>query len=193
MLTHRAALIAPVCVLLLGASSPEGKKDAPKPPAGFVEVFVVGVIPGDDGNTVILTDQMRERFVPMGIGNTEALSIHTRLERRRFARPLTHDLFITVLAELGATLERIVVTEVHDHTFYAELHLDTAEGARIVSSRPSDAIALAVRCDAPLFASDELLDEVGQVPEPEPEEAEEGIIDEFKDFIDSVSPDDFAS
>jgi bifunctional DNase/RNase len=62
----------------------------------------------------------------------------------------------------------------------------------VVSSRPSDAIALAVRFGAPLFASDELLDEVGQVPAPEPEDEQEEIIDEFKDFLKTVNPDDFA-
>ena len=86
-----------------------------------------------------------------------------------------------------------MVTEIRDHTFYAELHLGGAEGAvTVVSSRPSDAIALAVRCQAPLFASEELLDEVGQEPTPEPEEEAEEILDEFRDFIEHVSPDDFA-
>ena len=88
-------------------------------------------------------------------------------------------------------LERVEVTEIRDHTFYAELHLTTPTGPKVVSSRPSDAIALAVRFGAPLFASDELLDEVGQVPAPEPEEEAEEIIDEFKDFLKTVNPDDF--
>jgi bifunctional DNase/RNase len=85
----------------------------------------------------------------------------------------------------------VEVTEIRDHTFYAELHLSTPSGPKIVSSRPSDAIALAVRFGAPLFASDELLDEVGQVPAPEPEDEAEEIIDEFKDFLKTVNPDDF--
>jgi bifunctional DNase/RNase len=157
---------------------------------------LVGVRVEIPANTpmVLLQEQSGDqRLLPIYIGSPEASAIHYALEGIDPPRPLTHDLFITVVAELGATLERVVVTEVRDHTFYAELHLTTSDGERIVSSRPSDAIALAVRCEAPLFASDELLDEVGQVPEPEPEEAAEGIIDEFKDFIDSVSPDDFAS
>ena len=108
-------------------------------------------------------------------------------------RPLTHDLFIQTLTQLGVQLEQIVVTEMRDHTYFAELHLRRNGGdLTVLSSRPSDAIALAVRCQAPLFASEELLDEVGQEPTPEPEEEAEEIIDEFRDFIERVNPDDFA-
>jgi bifunctional DNase/RNase len=100
-------------------------------------------------------------------------------------------LFISVIEQLRASLTSVVVTEVRDHTYYAELHLATETGEQVLSARPSDAIALAVRCETPIYASDELLDEVGQVPEAEPEEQAEEIIDEFKDFIDNVSPEDF--
>ena len=93
---------------------------------------------------------------------------------------------------LGARVERVVVTDMIEHTYYAELHLQTAAGAKVISSRPSDAIALAVRCDAPLYAADDLIDEVGQEPEPEGEEQADEILDEFHDFIENVSPEDFA-
>ncbi|MDJ0768742.1 MAG: bifunctional nuclease family protein [Ilumatobacter sp.] len=157
---------------------------------------LVGVRVEIPANTPMVLLQEQEgdhRLLPIYIGSPEASAIHYALEGIDPPRPMTHDLFVTVLGELGSSLERVVVTEVRDHTFYAELHLQGHDGEHIVSSRPSDAIALAVRCDAPLFASDDLLDEVGQVPEPEPAEESEEIIDEFKDFIDSVSPDDFAS
>ena len=85
----------------------------------------------------------------------------------------------------------MVVTEIRDRTYYAELHLKTAGGELMISARPSDAIALAVRCAAPLFAADELIDEVGQEPPVEPEDDADEIIDEFKDFIENVSPEDF--
>jgi bifunctional DNase/RNase len=157
---------------------------------------LVGVRVEIPANTpmVLLQEQAGEhRLLPIYIGSPEAASIHYALEGVEPPRPLTHDLFVTVIERLGATLERVVVTEVRDHTYYAELHLDVGDGQQIVSSRPSDAIALAVRCEAPLFAASDLLDEVGQIPEPEPEEEAEEIIDEFKDFIESVSPDDFAT
>lgn len=157
---------------------------------------LVGVRVEIPANTpmVLLQEQVGEhRLLPIYIGTPEAASIHYALEGVEPPRPLTHDLFITVLERLGATLDRVVVTEVRDHTYYAELHLATADGTQTVSSRPSDAIALAVRCDAPMFASEQLLDEVGQIPEPEPEEEAEEILHEFKDFIENVSPDDFAT
>ncbi len=157
---------------------------------------LVGVRVEIPANTpmVLLQEQSGDhRLLPIYIGSPEASSIHYALEGIDPPRPLTHDLFITVLGQLGATLEKVVVTEVRDHTYYAELHLKVGDAEQIVSSRPSDAIALAVRCEAPMFATDELLDEVGQVPEPEPEEEAAEIIDEFKDFIESVSPDDFAT
>jgi bifunctional DNase/RNase len=93
---------------------------------------------------------------------------------------------------LGARVVKVVVTEMIEHTYYAELHLETPAGTKVISSRPSDAIALAVRCDAPLYAADELIDEVGQEPEPEGEEQADEILDEFHDFIENVSPEDFA-
>jgi bifunctional DNase/RNase len=132
-----------------------------------------------------------QRLLPILIGGAEASAIHYALEGVQPPRPLTHDLFVTVLQTLGAQLDRVLVTEVRDHTYYAELHLTTPAGPKVVSSRPSDAIALAVRCGAPLFAADDLLDEVGQLPAPEPEDEAEEIIDEFKDFIEHVNPEDF--
>jgi bifunctional DNase/RNase len=157
---------------------------------------LVGVrveIPANTPMVLLQESTGAQRLLPILIGGAEASAIHYALEGVEPPRPLTHDLFVTVLGTLGATLERVLVTEVRDHTYYAELHLATADGPKVVSSRPSDAIALAVRCGAPLFAADELLDEVGQVPEPEPEDEAEEIIDEFKDFIEHVNPEDFGS
>lgn len=157
---------------------------------------LVGVRVEIPANTpmVLLQEQNGEhRLLPIYIGSPEASAIHYALEGIDPPRPLTHDLFVSVIELLSASLESVVITEVRDNTYYAELHLTTTAGEKVISSRPSDAIALAVRCEAPIFASDELLDEVGQIPEPEPEEQAAEIIDEFKDFIENVSPDDFAS
>lgn len=150
-------------------------------------------IPANTPMVLLQEQQGEHRLLPIYIGSPEASAIHYALEGIEPPRPLTHDLFISVIGVLGASLDNVVITEMRDHTYYAELHLATPDGEKVVSSRPSDAIALAVRCDAPIFASNQLLDEVGQLPEPEPEEQAEEIIDEFKDFIDNVSPDDFAS
>ena len=161
-----------------------------------VPLELVGVRVEVPANTpmVLLREQIgRHRLLPIYIGTPEATAIHYALEGVTPPRPLTHDLFMQTLGSLGVALEQIVVTEMRDHTFFAELHLRNAEdGVTVISSRPSDAIALAVRCAAPLFASEELLDEVGQDPPAEPEEEAEEIIDEFRDFIEHVSPEDFA-
>ena len=99
-----------------------------------------------------------------------------------------------MLERLGAELERVVVTEMRDHTYFAELHLVTAGGPVVVSSRPSDAIALAVRIGCPIYATEVVLELGGRVDEVEVEDdgTEEQILAEFQDFIDGVSPDDFA-
>lgn len=156
---------------------------------------LVGVrveIPANTPMLLLQEQSGEQRLLPIYIGGPEATAIHYALEGIEPPRPLTHDLFALALTQLGASLERIVITEVREHTYFAELHLNLADGStKQVSSRPSDAVALAVRAKAPIFAANELLDAVGQAPEPATEESEE-IIDEFKDFIENVSPDDFA-
>lgn len=157
---------------------------------------LVGVrveVPANTPMLLLREQQGRQRLVPIYIGSPEATSIHYALEGLVPPRPLTHDLFMDTLEQLGISLERVVVTEMRDHTFYAELHLNSEGQIKVVSSRPSDAIALAVRCDAPLYAEEALVDEVGQDPPPEPEEEAAEILDEFKDFIENVNPEDFAS
>jgi bifunctional DNase/RNase len=130
------------------------------------------------------------RVLPIFIGGFEAEAIRNAVEGRNPPRPLTHDLAVTVISMLGGTLERVVITEVREHTYYAELHIRTPSGETIVSSRPSDAIALAVRVDAPIFAEESL---AGVSVEADDEGDAEAILDEFRDFLDDVTPDDFAS
>ncbi|PIE34512.1 MAG: hypothetical protein CSA55_00620 [Ilumatobacter coccineus] len=133
-----------------------------------------------------------QRLLPIYIGSAEAAAIHTAIEGISVPRPLTHDLFVTVVGELGASLDRVVISRIVDHTFFADLHLSLLSGKMItVSARPSDAVALAVRVGAPLFASKAVLDEAGQLPAPSPEDEAAEIIDEFKNFIDQISPEDF--
>jgi len=140
-------------------------------------------------------DGDRPRVLPILIGGPEASAIHSAMEGIVPPRPLTHDLLVNVVDALGASLQRVVITEVREHTFYALLHLRTAAGAELqVSSRPSDAIALAVRAGAAIFAEEALLDEAAiEAPDQEDPDLEEAILDEFRDFLDDVSPDDFAS
>ena len=141
---------------------------------------------------VLLREQDgRQRLLPIYIGSPEASAIHYALEGVEPPRPFTHDLFLNALEALGASVDKVIVTEMRDRTFYAEVHLRTEGEDKVLSSRPSDAIALAVRCGAPLYASEQLLDEQGQDPPSEPEEDAAEIIDEFKDFLEHVDPEDF--
>lgn len=163
-----------------------------------MELIGVRIEVPDNTPVLILREQTgRKRVLPIMIGTPEASAIHFALEGVVPPRPMTHDLFVDVLSALGATLQRVVITEIRDHTYYAELFLSTATGPLTVSSRPSDAMALAVRVGADIFAAEELLDAVGQeafaVEALEGAETEEAILDEFRDFIDSINPDDFSS
>ena len=160
----------------------------------MIPVELVGVrveVPANTPMVLLREQEGRHRLLPIYIGSPEASAIHYALEGIEPPRPFTHDLFVITLGELGASLEKVVVTEMRDRTFFAELHLTTTAGAKVVSARPSDAIALAVRCSAPIFAGDELLDEHGQEPPDEPEDDAAEIIDEFKDFLENVDPEDF--
>jgi uncharacterized protein len=132
------------------------------------------------------------RILPIFIGLPEANAIHLALEGRTPARPLTHDLMLDVLTEFSSRLERVVITELRDGTFFSELHLAGPDGAHVISARPSDGIALAVRVGAAIYAAPAVLDEAAA---PAVEDAPEGdeVVEQFRAFIDQVNPEDFAS
>ncbi len=133
------------------------------------------------------------RIMPICIGAPEASSIHYALEGLKPERPLTHDLLINITEALDAQPVKLVITKIEDNTYFADLHLLQQGKVLAVSCRPSDGVAVAVRAGIPIYAEDELLDAVGKVlPTDEPENAEE-IIDDFRDFIDSIKPEDFQS
>ena len=135
-------------------------------------------------------------MLPVVIDTPEAHAIHRGIEGIRLARPLTHDLLVTMLEELQATIIGVVVTELRERTFFAEIELQVAGETRTISARPSDAIAIAVRTDTPIYASEDVLAEAGQVIEEHPsdggsENDQDELLDEFKQFLDGVNPDDF--
>ncbi|MBW3641349.1 MAG: bifunctional nuclease family protein [Actinobacteria bacterium] len=141
---------------------------------------------------VLLREQGGGRVLPIYIGQEEAKAIALALEGVATPRPMTHDLMRDLLVALGAKVQRIVLTELRDSTFYAEVELALGGALHRVSSRPSDAIALAVRVDAAIFATDEVLDDAGTPAlEGRPEEQEQ-IVDEFRQFIEHVNPEDFS-
>jgi bifunctional DNase/RNase len=115
-----------------------------------------------------------------------------KLQGAQTPRPMTHDLLNDMLENLEAKCERVSVTELRDNTFYASITISVNGSEIEIDSRPSDAIALAVRCQAPIFAAEEVIDESSIEFEHEVEDQEE-VVERFKDFLDEVSPEDFAS
>lgn len=164
----------------------------------MVPMELVGVRVELPSNTPIvllrtsLDDEAESLILPIFIGGPEATAIALAHEGVEPPRPMTHDLFAQALDAMDVSVERVVITELRERTFFAELHMRSPGEARVMSARPSDAIALAVRMGVPIFAEDELLAEVGYSDEPDVEEESEDIVEDFRDFIDSVNPEDFA-
>jgi hypothetical protein len=127
-------------------------------------------------HVVILKETGRERYLPIWIGPWEASAIAMRLQGLTPERPLTHDLFATVLGELGVRVDRILISSLADETFHARLVLVSADARHEIDARPSDAIALAVRLGVPIYATEAVLDQaaLGTDGSEEDEEAEEG-------------------
>ena len=139
---------------------------------------------------VLLKVEGKNRFLPIWIGHPEAAAILMKLQKADLPRPMTHDLLSTVIDLLSARVSAVVVTELRDNTFYAVIQLEVDGKEVRVDSRPSDAIALAVRAEAPIFVSAELLSANGIEFEQEVEDIED-VVKEFRKFLDEVSPQDF--
>ena len=132
------------------------------------------------------------RYLPIWIGQPEARSILMKLQNQEFSRPLTHDLAVNLVTELGGSMERVTVTELRDSTFFATISLEINGRTVEIDSRPSDAIALAVRSGAEIFAADEVIEEAAVIFEEAMEETpEEEVVDKFKDWMNQISPEDF--
>jgi bifunctional DNase/RNase len=140
---------------------------------------------------VLLREDEGQRYLPIFIGPPEATAIVYALQGMETPRPMTHDLFKTVLEELGAQLRQVVITQLEEGTFFAEIELAREGGSLRISSRPSDAIALAVRHaePVPIFVEEDVLEEAGVLFEPEEDEDE---IEQFREFLEQVTPEDFA-
>ncbi|MEM1181544.1 MAG: bifunctional nuclease family protein [Acidobacteriota bacterium] len=128
----------------------------------LVPMVVKGLIMDQNTPVVVLQDQNEARLLPIWIGPAEANAIMLEIEGVRPPRPLTHDLIINTLTSLDAQLVQIVISDLRDGTFYAALHLQTSGGDVEVDSRPSDAIALALRVDAPVLVAEPVLDAASQ-------------------------------
>jgi bifunctional DNase/RNase len=140
---------------------------------------------------VLLKTADGNKYLPIWIGHPEAAAILMKLQGASTPRPLTHDLFTDTLRELDAQVVRITVTELRDNTFYATITV-VQNGSEIeIDSRPSDAIAMAVRAEAPIFAADRVIEESAIEFEGE-EVNEEEIVNDFRKFLEDVTPEEFA-
>ncbi|MEX0892880.1 MAG: bifunctional nuclease family protein [Gemmatimonadota bacterium] len=171
-----------------------------------VRVQSLGLDRTSNTPVVILQEQEGARVLPIWIGPGEASAIAMELAGMKFARPLTHDLFRSVIRGLGGRLEQVAITRVEENTYYAELRIRRGAEVFTVDARPSDSIAIALRLEAPIYASDELLEETsieiadaGDEPdylesaEDEPEGEKRGSLspEELRDHLRRMNPEDF--
>lgn len=151
---------------------------------------------------VLLKTADDDRYLPIWIGHSEAAAILMRLQGATPPRPMTHDLLAEVVSELQGEILRVTVTELRENTFYARITI-VQDGREVeIDSRPSDAIALAVRCDAQIFAAEDVIEESSIEFQAEDDE-QSGLVtastladldpDEFREFLETVTPEEFAS
>ncbi|MGH2454054.1 MAG: bifunctional nuclease family protein [bacterium] len=136
---------------------------------------------------VLLVDQPETMALPIWIGQAEATAIAMELQGVRPPRPMTHDLVRALLNELKASISRIVVTDVRDNTYFAEIHVAQNGTAMVIDSRPSDAIAVALRMEAPIFVEEKVAAQAIQLKK----SFDENDMEEWKKFLDRVKPSDF--
>jgi bifunctional DNase/RNase len=157
----------------------------------MIELSLVGVrveLPSNQP-IVLLKESGGDRYLPIWIGAVEATAIAFALQGIETPRPMTHDLMRDILAESQIQVDRIVISDLVDQTFYATITMSMNGRSMEVSSRPSDAIALAVRLATPIFAAEEVLEQAGI----ELRDDEETEVQKFREFLDQVSPEDFAA
>ncbi len=156
----------------------------------MIELTLIGVrveLPANQP-IVLLKEREGDRYLPIWIGAAEATAIALAMQGVTPPRPMTHDLMKNVLEELRVEVRRIEITELRDGTFYAMIHLTRNGTAHEVSSRPSDAIALAVRTSVPIYAHEDVLGEASVVIRDDDEQE----VERFKEFLEEVNPEDFA-
>ena len=158
----------------------------------MVRMEIYGVSFDLVGKTPIVLLKMvgGNKFLPIWIGHPEAAAILMKLQEAPAPRPMTHDLAADIVQQLGGEVVAITVTELRESTFYARITVRQNGDEIEIDARPSDAIAIAIRVDCPIFASDEVMAE--SAVEFEGEESEEEMVDQFKEFLETVTPEEFA-
>ncbi len=167
----------------------------------MVEVRLRAVRVDLQSNTPVLLLQETEgegRTLPIFIGTPEATAIAYALQGVSMPRPMTHDLVKDLLSAVDVDIERVVITELRSSTYFAELHLRRGTEHATVSSRPSDAVAVAVRTGSPIYVSDELMDAEGiilaiETADDDDDSSPDELMGQFRQFLDSIKPEDFGS
>ncbi|MGQ9552593.1 MAG: bifunctional nuclease family protein [Anaerolineae bacterium] len=148
---------------------------------------------------IVLREQGGKRYLPIWIGAFEAEAITVKLQGATMARPMTHDLLQRTINQLGGEILRVVISDLRQDTFFANIYVRQNGEELSVDSRPSDAVALAVRAGVPVFVADTVMEQAGIEPDPMPwqstvkEEPSEEDISIFRDFIDTLDLDDLES
>ena len=170
-----------------------------------VKVQSLGLDRTSNTPVVILQEKEGSRVLPIWIGPGEASAIAMELAGMKFSRPLTHDLFASVILGFGGSLQRVVITKVVENTYYAELFIQRGPDVITIDARPSDSIAIALRMDAAIFTTDELLEHTsveiseagegasGIIPEPDPTTRGPSSLsaEELRDYLRRMNPEDF--
>ncbi|MBG0789627.1 MAG: bifunctional nuclease family protein [Desulfovibrionaceae bacterium] len=159
----------------------------------MVKVDIFGMALDETGKSpiIVLKDEAETRVLPIWIGAMEAMSISMAINKVEFHRPMTHDLLLNVIGQMGGTVNRVEITDIEDGTFFAEIVVDMREETLRIDSRPSDAIALAVRAECPILAGEDVLAQAGA---PFPEHPEAVITtedsDKWQEELDKLSEDE---
>ena len=158
----------------------------------FVEMKVAGIVldPYSNVPIVVLRDLEDKATVPIWIGLVEASAIAMELEKIKIQRPLTHDLLKNILTELKVEVIKIEVTDLRDSTYFALIHLNAGDQVLAVDSRPSDAIALALRTNSPIFVEQKVIEKSKQVDTKDSNFTQENR-DKWTEILEGLNPDDF--
>jgi len=158
-----------------------------------VKMKVVGLMvdPNNSGPVVVLRDEAGEHLLPIWIGILEASSIAAAMEKLQLARPMTHDLFVSTLAEIGARIDKIVVNDLQDNTYFARIHLVDQQGrTHEIDARPSDSIALALRVSADIYVEENVLDNAIKLDKEMFEKMQKAQEDKWKEMLEELDEDD---
>ncbi len=152
-----------------------------------VKVLGITIDPVTNSPIVILRDLDKKVTLPIWIGILEANSIAMELEKMKLPRPMTHDLLKNVISEFGGRVMRVEITDLKDNTYYAVIYLEQGDRKLQIDSRPSDAIALALRCDAPIYVYESVIEKAYSIEGEESEEAK----DRWAKLLEMLDPEDF--